>query len=127
MICISGAACALLIWRKPTSIGRKTTKWVIRTTPVGIGIRITALIRSFQEMESSTAHSVGVFIHRLTWASRPFSSSVTSTTILIETSVLAIGTTIGTTLPTGGTVIGSTLVMGSIMKLITTITSITAC
>ena len=42
--------------------------------------------------------------------------------ILIETFViLAIGTTIGTTLPTG-----DTLVMGSIMKPITTITSIMA-
>jgi hypothetical protein len=84
------------------------------------------LIRSFQGMEYFIAHSVGVSIHRLTWASPRFSSSATM--ILIETFItFAIGTTV-----TGGTVIGSTLaiggtvVMGSIMKLTTTITSITA-
>src|SRR5260370_14552642 len=134
-VCIGGAAGALLMWRKPTSTGRKTTKWVVGTEPVGIGTRIMALIRSFQGTESSTAHSVGVSIHRLTWALRRFSSSATM--ILIETFItFAIGTTIGTTAigstVTGGTVIGTTLaiggtvVMGSIMKLTTTIASITA-
>src|SRR6266404_1420766 len=125
-ICIGGAACALLIWRKPTWIGRKPTKWVIGTEPVGIGTRIIAAIRSFRGTGSSIAHSVGGFIHRLTWASRRFSSSATSTMILM-TSV----TTIGTTLATGTTIgttfaIGGTLVIGSIMKLTTTNTWITA-
>src|SRR5258706_12195255 len=108
-ICIGGAACALRIWRKPTSIERKTTKWVV-TELVGIGIHIMALTRIFQETESSTAHSVGVSIHRLTWASRRFSSS--ATTILIGTFVtVAIGTTVGSTV-IEGTVIGSALAIG---------------
>src|SRR5260370_7736953 len=112
-ICIGGAACALLIWRKPTSTGRKTTKWVVGTEPVGIGTRIMALIRSFQGTESSTAHSVGVSIHRLTWALRRFSSSATM--ILIETFItFAIGTTIGTT-PIGGTTVGPTLATARIV------------
>src|SRR6266404_818029 len=109
-ICIGGAACALLIWRKPTWIGRKSTKWVIGTEPVGIGTRIIAAIRSFRGTGSSIAHSVGGFIHRLTWASRRFSSSATSTMILM----------------TYVTTIGGTLVIGSIMKLTTTNTWITA-
>jgi hypothetical protein len=73
-------------------------------------------IRSFQGTEFSTALSVGVFIHLLTWASRRFSSSATSTMILIETSVIL---AIGTTLQIGGTVVGS-------IKGTTTIRSITA-
>src|SRR5258706_10319688 len=133
-ICIGGAACALLIWRKPTWIGRKTTNRAIGTEPVGIGTRIMALTPSFQGMESSTAHSVGVFIHRLTWALRRFSSSATATMLLIETFVtLTVGSTVtGSALAIGGTVIGNTLptggmvVMVSIMKLTTTTTSIMA-
>src|SRR5260370_10288633 len=130
-ICIGGAACALLIWRKPTWIGRKSTRWVIGTEPVGIGTRIIAAIRSFRGRGSSIAHSVGGFIHRLTWASRRFSSSATSTMILMTSvttigTTLAAGTTIGTTFAIGGPlVIGSTLVIGSIMKLTTTNTWIT--
>src|SRR5260370_1798717 len=149
-ICIAGAAFALLIWRKPTSIRRKTTKWVV-TAAVGIGIRIMALARSFEGKESFTAHSVGAFIRRMTWAWRRFSSSATTTMILIETFVtFAMGTTvIASTLPTGATMVamaGTTLategtmvttvgitllteataVTRSITNLTTTITSITA-
>src|SRR6266481_601754 len=106
-ICIGGAACALLIWLKPTWIGRKSiNKWIIGTETVGIGIRITTAIRSSRATEYSTAHSVGVSIHRLRWALRRFSSSATSTIILIATSIA--------------------LAIESVMKLTTTITSITA-
>src|SRR6266481_8964331 len=126
-ICIGGAACALLIWRKPTWIGRKSTKWVIGTEPVGIGTRIIAAIRSFRGTGSSIAHSVGGFIHRLTWASRRFSSSATSTMILMTSVTFAIGTTLATGTTIGTTfAIGDTLAIGSIMKLTTTNTSITA-
>src|SRR5258708_22963837 len=125
-ICMGGAACALIIWRKGTWIGRKSTKWVVGTETVGIGTRIIAAIRSFRGTGSSIAHSVGGFIHRLTWASRRFSSSATSTMILMTSvttigTTLAAGTTIGTTFAIGGT-----LVIGSIMKLTTTNTWITA-
>ena len=99
-----------------------------------------ALIRSFQAMESSTAHSVGVSIHRLTWASRRSFSSAISTMILIETFVtVTVGTETGSTLRIEGTAIegtltiegaqaieGTLLVVGSDMKLTTTITSIMA-
>src|SRR5258708_30398437 len=114
-ICIGGAVCALLIWRKPTWIGRKCTKWVIGREVVGIGTCIIAVIRSFRGTESSIAHSVGVFILRSTWALRRFYSSATSTMILIETFVMATGTTIGTALAIGGTVIGSTLAIGAMV------------
>ncbi len=91
-------------------------------------------------MESSTAHSVGVSIHRLTWASRRSFSSAISTMILIETFVtVTVGTETGSTLRIEGTAIegtltiegaqaieGTLLVVGSDMKLTTTITSIMA-
>src|ERR1700756_1326205 len=68
MICTAGAACALPTWRKPMWIGRKPMKWAIGTEPVGIGIRTTAVTRSFPRMESSTAHLAGASIRRSTWA-----------------------------------------------------------
>src|SRR5712675_3246694 len=121
-ICIAGAACALLTWRRPTWIAPKSIKWVIGTEPVGIVIRIIALIRSFRVMESSIARLVGVSFHRLTWASRRLFSSATSITILTTFVTFAMGTT----LPTGDTLaIGAGLVMqgtlpGTIMKATTT-------
>src|SRR6267154_2464981 len=124
-ICIAGAACALLTWRRPTWIAPRSTKWAIGTEPVGIGIRIMALIRLFRGMESSIARLVGVSFHRLTWVSRRLCSSATSITILTTFVTFAMGIT----LPTGDTLaIGAGLVMqgtlrGSIMKVTTTIMS----
>src|SRR6266853_1540836 len=127
-ICIAGAACALLTWRKPTWIAPRSTKWAIGTEPAGIGIRIMVLIRSFPGMESSIARLVGVSFHRLTWASRRLGSSATSTTILTTFVTFTMGTTLpaGDTLATGAGLVMQGTLPRSIMKLTTTIMSTTA-
>src|SRR6267378_6111140 len=117
-----GAACGLRIRRKVTLIGLKPRRWAAGTAPVGIGIRITAVTPTFRETESSTARSAGVSIRPSLLALLPLASLATSTMILMTFVTLKVESTVTeVTL-----VIGGALVVGSIMKLTTTTTSITA-
>src|SRR6267143_1060859 len=121
-ISIAGAACGLRIRRKLTLIGLKPIRWAAGTATVGIGIRITAVTPTFRETESSTARSAGVSIRPSLLALLPLASLATSTMILMTFVTLKVESTVTeVTL-----VIGGALVVGSIMKLTTTTTSITA-
>src|SRR5690349_8019871 len=109
MICTAGAACALPTWRKPMWIGRKPMKWAIGTEPVGIGIRTTAVTRSFPRMESSTAHLAGASIRRSTWALLRSGGMDTITITSVPTGI------IGATVDVMNRITTTTLIMASIM------------
>src|SRR6267142_1200421 len=122
-ISTAGAACDLRIPRKLTSIGPKTIRWAAGTAPVGIGIRITAVTPTFREMESSTARSAGVSIRPSSLSLLRLASLATSTMILMTFVTLKVESAVtGVTLVIGE----GTLVVGRIVRLTTTSTSVTA-
>src|SRR6266436_5620281 len=93
-ISTAGAACGHLILRKLTSIGRKATRWVAGTAPVGIGTHISAVTPSFRAMESSTARSAGVSIHRSSLVMLRLATMAATTIILVPTGIAGAGVSI---------------------------------
>src|SRR5258708_4122084 len=98
-ISTAGAACGHRIPQKPTLIGLKTIQWAAGTAPVGIGIRISPLIPSFRETESSTARSAGASIRPSACTTLRLAFTATTTIISVPTGIAgaAVNTTMLTT------------------------------
>jgi len=76
------------------SIEHKPTPWVAGMALVGIGIRTSAVTRSFRETESSTARSAGVSIRRSSLVGLRLATMAATTIISVPTGIAGAAVTI---------------------------------